>query len=295
MFVFVISLRHYANANNFEKVEQLLTYTLQSLCGQSYRDFKIVVVCNKQPNVTYQDERIVYHIVDFAPPSDKKASALESKPKFKDKGTKYLSGLLLAKKWNPKYVFIFDADDWLNKDVLKAIDAGSDYPIWYVNQGYMVSYPNKDFRKISGFNRYCGSSYVYDYQFLMSQANFSADVDESSSQDALIAATSEFFVCRLLANHTITFRYFSDKGYEPRAIPLRASCWLQGTGENVSGTKGRANGAPINREFIETFNIPDDFISSNTLPLKKKVKNFLSTKRSELTWLFSRLLKKTIY
>lgn len=295
MFVFVISLRHPKNANNFAHVEKLLSITLQSICGQTDPNFKVIVVCNEKPNVSFQDERIHYHVVAFDAPSDKKAAALENQPKFLDKGTKYLAGLLYAEKFDPKYVCIFDADDWLNKNFVKEINQAPDYPVWYVNKGYMVNYQTKEYKNISGFNRYCGSSFVYDYQYLMSVAELKAPLTQDSTQDEMVAATSDFYISQLLANHTITYRLFDEKGTTPQEVPLNSACWLQATGENVSGTKGRNNGVPIDARFAEEFSLPKEMLSVQKPSLAAKIHNGLFALRSAYTWEKSKRTGKVVY
>ncbi len=289
MFVFIISLRHPDNANDFSQVEKLLTITLSSICGQIDENFRIVVVCNQLPHVTISDERIFYHVVNFPVPSKEKSSALSAEPKFKDKGTKYMAGLLFAKQFNPDYVYIVDSDDWVNINLITYLKSQPNYAVWYVDKGYIVNYQLKEYKRISGLSRYCGSTFVYDYNFLMGQANLNTAVDEHATQDELIQATSEFFLLKLMCNHTINYKHFKSIGFKPKGIPLRTSCWIQGTGENVSGTAGGASGLPIDEKFCATFNLSKHLISSKNKNVVLEVRDGINSIRSSYSWLMSRV------
>lgn len=288
MLVFLTSIRHPDNANDFAKVERLLTVTLTSICGQTNTDFQVVVVCNRLPTVAIDDPRIHFHVVDFPAPSQQKASALEAAPKFKDKGTKYMSGLLYAKRFNPDYVYIIDSDDWVNRELVQCLEGLPRYPVWYVDKGYVVDHGKKDFRKISGLSRYCGSTFVYDYKYLMEHAEIKGEIDEHSSQEALIEGTSEYFILKLMCNHTINYRHFKAQGVEPKAIPLRTACWIQGTGENVSGTSGFTHGLPIDRKFVDTFSLPESYLSERKASWFNRLRDHLTGLISSYKWYQSR-------
>lgn len=289
MVVFLTSLRHPDNANNFAKVEELLSVTLHSLSKQTNDEFKVIVVCNALPNVDINDDRIHFHVVDFPAPSQKKASALDAEPKFKDKGTKYMSGLLYARQFSPDYVYIVDSDDWFNVNIVSTLKNEKKEPIWYIDKGYFVNYGLKEYKRKSGLSRYCGSTFIYDFDMLMKQANIQIEIDEHSDQNKLIEATSEFFLLKLMCNHTINYRHFSSIGLKPKALPLRAACWVQGTGENVSGTTGGESGLPIDQKFCSEFGLSTTFINSKSAPLTIKIREHLSSIRSSYDWLMSRI------
>ena len=47
----------------------------------------------------------------------------------RDKGSKLLSSLLYAKQFAAEYVFIADADDWVNKGVAAYLEAKPRHPV----------------------------------------------------------------------------------------------------------------------------------------------------------------------
>ncbi len=283
MFLFLTALKHPETANDMRKVESLLEVTLNSLLSQTHEDFLIVVVCNEKPAITCTDPRVNFHVVDY-PPVSKVNGKLVNSEKFRDKGTKYMSGLLYAKKFSPDYVFIVDSDDWVNTQLISTLKSLPHFPVWYVNEGAFVNFNTKEYKKRAGLIRYCGSTLIYDYDFLMEEANITEDVDERSSQDELVSASSEFFVEKLLSNHLINFSYFKDKGFEPKPVPLMSSCWIQGTGENVSETAGGSHGLPIDDKFIAQFGLPNSLKSNKSRSFVLEVRDWLSFLKSKRQW-----------
>jgi hypothetical protein len=288
MFIFLLALKHPDTANDYKNVERLLNTTLHSIIGQTHQEFKVIVVCNQLPSVEVKDERIHYHLVNF-PAVTKQNGKLNVEQKFTDKGSKYLSGLLYAKQFNPSYVYILDSDDWVNHNLVKFLTTAPTHPIWYVDRGYFVNLDKKEYKKRGGLVRYCGSTFVYDYQFLMAEANIQQPVDIESTQTELITASSHFFVVKLLSNHLINFNYFKEKGYVPKALPFYSACWIQGTGENVSNTAGGDAGLPMDKQFIETFNLPSDLHNQQRGTIKLHLRDFLSGLKSMYTWQKTRI------
>ena len=294
MFIFLTAIKHPETANDFSNVERLLEDTLHSVIGQTNEDFRVVVVCNQIPKVAIKDDRIHFHVVNF-PPVSKENGKLHVEQKFTDKGSKYLSGLLFAKQFSPDYVYILDSDDWVNINLISTLTNKPEYPVWYVNKGYFVNLDKREYKKRGGLVRYCGSTFVYNYDLLMGEAAIQTPVDEKSSQQQLIDATSHFFVVKLLANHTINYMHFKDKGVTPKAIPLHTACWIQGTGENVSNTPGGDAGLPINDKFIQTFHLPARFKNPANASLTLHVRDLLSGLKSAYTWYKSRTTGKKVF
>ncbi|WP_020408717.1 glycosyltransferase family A protein [Hahella ganghwensis] len=294
MFVFLLSLKHPETANNYQRVEELLELTLRSICGQSCAEFRVVVVCNKVPQINFSDDRVHFHVVDY-PAVSKSGGKLDKEEKFTDKGTKYMSGLLFAKQFAPKYVYIFDSDDWVNRNLVSYMKSAPDYPLWCVDKGYFVNFESKEYKKRSGLLRYCGSTFIYDYNFLMREANVQGAIDEKSSQKELIEATSHHFIVKLLSNHTINYVYFKDKGIVAKPIPLRTACWIQGTGENVSNTAGGYKGLSIDDEFCHTFSLPDSCKSKDKAEFSNWIRDLFAGIYSSLTWYYSKYTGKRVF
>jgi hypothetical protein len=289
MVVFLTSIRHPYNSNNFDKVIDLFTTTLHSICSQTDPDFKFIVVCNQIPSVNYEDPRIIYHVVDFPPPSPERKSATGLNVVKYDKGTKLMSGFLLSRRYNPDYIFIVDSDDWVNIKVVEYLHSQKKYPVWSIDSGYFANYNTKQIKRKYGMTRYCGSTFLYLPSFILKLAKLKYDVDEKSSQSELIAATSETFIYEIMGDHTIGYRYFTGIGVPPKPIPFRAISWNIGTGENHSGTKGGEQGLPIGERFCTDFGLPNTFISADKTFLTMQLREMIGSIRSKVSWINSKI------
>ena len=191
--LFLLAIKHPQSANNWRRVEDLFSTTLHSLVGQTLEEFKIVVVCNQKPRSPVADDRVHFHIVDF-PPVKKVNGYLDHDDKFLDKGSKYLSGLLYSARFKPAQVFICDSDDWVNRRLAETILRTPSRPVSYVDKGYFVNLKRKEFKKRRGLLRYCGSTFSYNYDYLMQVAALSKKVGPDSTQSQLAEATTPFFL-----------------------------------------------------------------------------------------------------
>src|SRR5947209_1184565 len=117
MITFLTSIRHPLNSNHYADVENLFEFSLRSVCSQTDEDFNVVVVCNIEPRISFKDPRVIYHLVSFPPPSDLKQASTGMNVLCRDKGTKLMAGMLLARQFNPDYFFIFDADDLVSSRI----------------------------------------------------------------------------------------------------------------------------------------------------------------------------------
>lgn len=295
MIVFITSIRHPKNSNNFGRVLELLSTTLRSVCSQTDPDFKVIVVCNDIPTIGFTDPRIIYHKVDFPPPSEVAASSIPFAAFMRDKGSKILAGFLLALKYEPKYVFSIDADDWISRRIVEYLHAQPSHPVWYVDGGFFADRQSLRVRRKHGMNRYCGSTFIYEPAFLLKTGQIKPAVDENSSQEELVESVSEYFFQSILANHAHSHKFALEHGINPKPIALRAVCWVVGTGENHSGTSGGANGLAIDQKFCKEFGLPDHYALNQKTTWRVKAKDSLGCVVSKLGWLWSRLSGRYVF
>ncbi|PKG98815.1 hypothetical protein [Paraglaciecola sp. MB-3u-78] len=298
MLAFITSIRHPHNTNSYKKAVALYEIAARSICSQSNANFILVVVCNEKPVIEFHDERIHYHIVDFPVPpsldeylktfsiSDQDVSCHPKKyfPNRGDKGTKILSGLLYAKQFNPKYVYIVDADDWVNINIVQYLEEQADYPIWHVNEAYIVNFKQKTFMTRYGISRHCGSTFIYQTDFLLSLGNYNQAVDSSSSQQELMEATSVSYVHEICGNHTKQFALSIKKGTPAKPIPFPAICYVLETSENEVQHVDVNDGYPITRAVIDDFGLNESYLSMKKLSIKAYYKQGLAAYRSKMGW-----------
>jgi len=303
MLAFITSIRHPHNTNNYNKAVTLFEITARSIFSQNNTNFILVVVCNKKPVIEFSDERIHYHIVDFPVPptldvyqqqfsiSNDDISCHPKKyfPNRGDKGTKILSGILYAKQFNPKYVYIVDADDWININIVQHLESQPEHAIWHVNEAYVVNFKQKTFMKRYGLSRHCGSTLIYQTEFFLSLANFTRQIDSSSSQSELIQGTSIGFIHDICGNHTKQYALALNKGFLPKPIPFPAICYVLETDENEVQHIDVNNGLPITKAIIVLFGLSENYISSSKLSIRSFCKQWIVSMKSKLGWKLAKI------
>ena len=326
---FIIPLRHPESANNYDVVLQLLKKTVLSLLGQSDPDIRIVIVCNHEPDIGITDSRLYFINAPFANPSSGKGASVPLEVLLLDKGAKLAIGAAAALSFQPRYFFFIDADDWIHQDTStvmnKRYGIGDNAPSlasfpkgYYVNEGYLVNIDAWRYRKVYGLNRYCGSSFAYRRdviqgllagltrnhpglpQHLRELGKELGTKEAISLPDAGgIAKTFErghFY--NIFADHGWTFFYLEKHlNFTPEPIPLTAICWIVDNGENHSATHLSDRALPFKADLQQTFSVSKNTSNSDgeTAGLKSRLLYYLSAKRSQLTWLVSRVRKVNLY
>ena len=273
----------------------LFDTTLRSVLSQTDSNFRFIVVCNHIPNITVNDPRLIFHVVNFPPLSHQKESGLFINDSYTDKGTKLMSGLLLSQRLAPDYIYIIDADDWVNRHIVQYLHSQFQYPVWYADAGYYANYTTNHIKRRHGMIRYCGSTFAYKPSLLMKLANISFHIDEMSTQEQLLSATSDQFISQILGNHQTQYRYFSAMGIPPKPFPFRAVSWVIGTEENISQTFGGRYGLPIDKTFCNNFGLPHTFISPQKPTPELRIREALGCICSKIGWIKSQLSAKDIY
>ena len=182
MLVFITTIRHPHNSNDFGKVESLFEMSLRSVCSQTDAKFRVIVVTNVKPRIGYDDPRVIYHLVDFPPPSTDRCATTSLFACVRDKGSKLLSGMLLARRFRPDYFAFFDADDLVSRRLAAFVNTTQSAAGWYVDAGYVVNYRSWRVQRKSGLVRYCGTSLIPKAAELLRLADVDAGLSEFSTQ-----------------------------------------------------------------------------------------------------------------
>jgi len=302
--VFLTSLRHPDSSNDYGQVLTLFERTARSVCSQTNPNLAFVVSCNEIPDIPFKDDRIHYHKVDFPIPChqdgdiplDEMPTAGTSDRVKRDKGSKLLSGLLYMRdNLSAEYVYIIDADDWVNNCVVEHMLAAPRHPVWCADSGYLVNNVTKRMKKRYGITRYCGSTFAYQRDYLLSLTTFAEGLDGSSSQRELIEGTSKYYVYEVCGDHSNTFEYAKKQGVTPKSFPFPAISWVVETGENVSRSSGGDQGMPVNAERLRAFGLPDDMLNNESPELSTMFYESLSGARSRVTWWLTKFSGKKYY
>ncbi len=252
MIAFVTSLRNPLNSDSYERVELLLRDTLASVCGQTDRDFVVVVVGNRAPDFALPD-KVHFVEVDFPPPTSTSGPRTALKPFVWDKGTKIGIGLAFARQFDPAYVMIFDADDFVSNQIAGFVNARRDRPGWYVRDGWMYSGSRKVFKKQPNFNKTCGTCFVLPFEAYA----VPPDLSVGASQAEVAEAFGERLY-RILGAHRDAFEWHADRGRHLEPLPFRGAVYHVDTGENHSGKTMDSFARPSTPALRREFNVPDD-------------------------------------
>jgi Sulfotransferase family len=144
-----------------------------------------------------------------------------------NRGSKQLIGILAAKKYDPEYVLIFDADDYVGNDIATYVNAHPGENGWIMTHGYKLSG-----NLITPFyckTSFCGTGNIINYSLLLE--NIPKNINETSTQDELFRyVDSEFLV--ILARHGKIRAYYRKKGRDLLNYPSRSAIHLIGHHES---------------------------------------------------------------
>jgi len=230
MLVFITSIRHPKTSNSYERVWDLLNNTLNSICNQKNKDFKVIVVCNKKLPLNKNSEKIMrfteFIEVDFPPIKE-----IEYMQELRiDRGIKYVIGLSAGKKYNPNYIMFFDADDLIGNDISEYVNNNPNKNGWVIDKGYKML-GNKIAKK-TDHNSICGTGNIFNFKLLIT--NIPSILNIKSSKEEIINSVDNHFLRFILGSHRFARKYFEKQSKPLKSFPFRSVIRLMGTGENYT-------------------------------------------------------------
>lgn len=230
MLAFVTSLRHPDNAGDYAEIERLLERTLRSVTQQSSDDYVVIVVGNRRPSFPLPP-RTRFVPVDFPPPAGENGPHAARDLFVRDKGSKIGVGLLEARRDAPDYVMIFDADDFVHRDLARWVSAQRPRQDgWFVDDGWMYSGARGAGTPIRELHRTCGTCYIVPWHVY----EVPEDLAPDASQEEVIAAYGEILP-NILGAHRNAVQWHRERGREMRPLPFAGAVYHVDTGENHSG------------------------------------------------------------
>ncbi|KXI28503.1 hypothetical protein [Paraglaciecola hydrolytica] len=285
MFFFITSIRHPNNAKNYRVILDLLQLTISSVCSQKTQfKFKFLIVCNEMPNIKVDESIVEFLVVDFPQPGDGKSIELAFESVLKDKGSKLAAGLAWINQYNPSKVFIIDADDWVNSNIVEYVSVNSDTSFWYVDTGYLINLAAKKSTQKHGLCRYCGSTYIYDYKKLLDIIEYKGKLGEVLSQIEIIENINDFGMNYILGDHRRQLGYFNKLNKKIAPLPFKAICWVLDTGENHSGKTGGTQGVPVTSTMLKQFGINSLETLKRRAKLSERLKEIFAKTISYIGW-----------
>ncbi|MGN6296288.1 MAG: hypothetical protein ACTHM7_05860 [Ginsengibacter sp.] len=153
MLAFVVPIKSKAVCKDWDYELKLLERTARSICNQTNRYFKMIIVHNEKPKINFNHENIIY--VDFPYPfvtADKiedfdsyvqKYYNKEYSEKMLDKGKKISFGCKIAQQYNCSYIMAVDSDDLVSNKLAEYVNQqGSDNAGWRIRKGFVYEEGN---------------------------------------------------------------------------------------------------------------------------------------------------------
>ncbi|MCP4397072.1 MAG: hypothetical protein GY801_07200 [bacterium] len=277
MLVFITSVKHPDYSYSYNKVWRLLNNTLYSICSQKDSHFRVIVVCNKQLPLFHHADMIQQFTrfieVDFPCPGKEVRDNIKRlgnltppigdpswenkryRPEWEatrtnvrtDKGSKLLIGILAAKEYNPQYIFLFDADDYVGNDIIDYVHAHPGENGWIMTKAYKMK--GDYLQAVDNHNSICGTGNIYNYNVLLS--DIPQTVSVRSSQNELFKEVNTEFLLMTLGRHVYSRTYYEKKKHPFKDYPYRSVIAFLGHGENDSDfCKGDSRQRP-NRQWFK--------------------------------------------
>lgn len=228
MLAFVTSMRHPDNADDYAYNETLLRQTLRSIEQQTSAEYVVYIVGNKEPSFRLP-ERMHFVRVDFDPPERVHGPHADRSGFVRDKGTKIGVGLVAAKEHRPDWVMIFDADDFIHRDLVRFVHDHQESAGWVIEKGWIYSRLRNGYRKQDSFNGTCGTSFVIPFDVY----NVSPALTVDSTQEELIASFGEVLPS-IMGAHRDAVHWHRQRGRDLASLPFRGAVYHVDTGENHS-------------------------------------------------------------
>jgi hypothetical protein len=218
MLVFVIPLKSREASKSWLQVSKLLERCVQSICRQTDPNFKVVVVCNQRPDITFSHPCLHYLEVDFPVPE------LNLQSRNYDKAKKIIAGLLYARQFSPTHAMLVDADDCVSHRIAALTKQHPEANGWFVNKGYVYQENSHliYYRKLA-FHNICGTCNILRFDLCPLPAL-------SSDQ---IEPTSELIAFYSGKNHRDVTKIMQAQQTPLAELPFAGAVYIIGNGENI--------------------------------------------------------------
>lgn len=247
MLVFIVPLKSRKVSQSWEQVCNLFERSIKSICNQTSPDFRVIVVCNEKPEITFTHPHITYLEVDF--PHHKESSPIVIGDT--DKGRKILAGLTYARQLAPSHTMFVDADDCVSKHLAEFVNQHSNSNGWFINKGYKYREgSNFIFVRSNNFYHVSGTCNIIKYEL--------NELPETPEYNRGCGYYKPYIVHRRISS------ILAQRGTPIEPLPFAGAVYIVENGENLSAHK-----------YKPTFNL------LNCRPLTKAIKDEFSLYKLE--------------
>lgn len=148
MIGFIVPLKPKTVSKNWALDSRLLERTLRSICNQTNKNFKVILVFNDRPETEFTHPNLIYHYFPFDPVSSDEIEDLDYVLKYYsrdyaekmlDKGKKTFYGCKKAIEIGCEYLMGVDGDDLISNQIAAFVNdrISSKSAGWRIKKGFI--------------------------------------------------------------------------------------------------------------------------------------------------------------
>lgn len=169
MIIFIVPFKAKKDCISWESTCNMLNSTLQSICAQTQSSFKVICCITDQPILTFSHDSITFISMDN---QDEKELNLDLRGR--DKANKILKCFEYAKKFNPSYLMVVDADDFLSNKIVKYVMSKPLCDGFFISNGFVYEKDSQSFFMLKkSFHTHCGSALIINPKIATNLISFS--------------------------------------------------------------------------------------------------------------------------
>ena len=242
LLTFVIPVRHYKNAHDWDGVKRRLSETILSIAQQQEGcSWKAVIVANSGADLPELPPRFEVAYVDFPPNdlymrwSDHSDEEIHEAVR-RDKGRRVLAGMLHAR--DSKYFMVVDDDDLVSRGLVSFVSQHTGENGWYFDEGYIWTDGGRLLCRARNFWLICGSSHIVR--------------SDLYHLPATIDGADDVYVQRILGAHIFLRGHFDQAGTALLRLPFAGAVYRSGHAESHSRSRGILRGYLLRKRSLKS-------------------------------------------
>lgn len=148
MIGFVVPISPKKYSKDWDLANVMLERTVRSICGQTSRQFKLIIVYNDKPEIKFTDDNVHYVLYSFPEINVSQITDFdfmsqwftpEFAERMMDKSRKITLGCKIAKEMGCNYIMAIDSDDMISNRIAGYVyeNSNSGIPGWRISRGYL--------------------------------------------------------------------------------------------------------------------------------------------------------------
>ena len=243
------SLRHPDTARDYHEVLRRFHATLRSVCAQTAGDFRVVVVANTRTGLEDLPGSVEVLVTNLFPPKVSAGEAERVEAGMRDKDLKLNVGLLYSKPRPARWIYFFDADDWVHRSLLEWIREEPETGGWYIPRGYLYREGSPFIVPYDRMHRVNGSTHIIPWH-VVDLPDLPWDSPSDRLGDAL-----DLGILKPWGRHRRLEAFCHQRGLTLKPLSQRAVVYVQGTGENLTDQTGAHYGRLFSKDLQQAFSV----------------------------------------